>query len=121
MLHFSGGVAFGVNVGNLLELQRALERDRKVNPAAEVEEVARIAEISRECLARLRTGPQNFFDLRGYAAQLFHQGHRARRIKTAAKLSEFERQQEERGQLRRECLGGGHADLRARVSVDSAM
>jgi hypothetical protein len=37
VLHFAGGIAFGVNVGNFLQLERAFERDRIVNAAAEKE------------------------------------------------------------------------------------
>ena len=39
----------------------------------------------------------------------------------SAELAELERQQEERGKLRGECLGGGDADLRAGVGVDGAV
>jgi len=32
VLHFARGIALRMNVGNFLELQRAFERDRVVNP-----------------------------------------------------------------------------------------
>jgi hypothetical protein len=41
VLHLAGGVALGVDVGDLLELEGALEGDGVVDAAAEVEEVAR--------------------------------------------------------------------------------
>ena len=44
VLHLAGRVAFGVDVGDLLQLERALERDRVVDPAPEVEEVAALVE-----------------------------------------------------------------------------
>ena len=40
VLHLAGRIAFGVDVRNLLELQRAFEGDRVVDAAAEVEKVA---------------------------------------------------------------------------------
>ncbi len=41
VLHLARRIPLGVNVGNLLQLQRAFERDREVDPAAQVEEVLR--------------------------------------------------------------------------------
>jgi hypothetical protein len=37
VLHLAAGVGVGGDVGDLLELQRALERDRAADVAAEVE------------------------------------------------------------------------------------
>ena len=45
VLHLAGGVAFGVDVGDLLELERAFEGDGVVDAAAEEEEVARVVEL----------------------------------------------------------------------------
>ncbi len=42
-------------------------------------------------------------------------------VEAAAQLAELEREQEERGELRGESLGGGDADLRAGVGVDGAV
>src|SRR5262252_2973917 len=60
VLHLAGGVAFRVDVGDLLELEGSLEGDRKLQPAAEAEEVAVEGELRGESshqplrLARLR-------------------------------------------------------------------
>ena len=48
VLHLSGGVALGVDVGDLLELERALEGDGVVDAAAEEEEVVGGGEGSGE-------------------------------------------------------------------------
>ena len=40
VLELAGRVALGVQVGELLQLERALERDREADVAAEEEEVA---------------------------------------------------------------------------------
>src|SRR5207237_3168447 len=39
MLHLAGRIAFGMDVGNLFQLQRTLERDRVVDAAAEVQKI----------------------------------------------------------------------------------
>ncbi len=50
MLQFARGVAFGVDVAQFLELQRALERQRIGRAAAEVEDVAGAGDRMRELL-----------------------------------------------------------------------
>ena len=50
VLHLAGRVALGVDVGDLLQLERALERDRVVDPAAEEQEVAALVEPLRDLL-----------------------------------------------------------------------
>ena len=44
VLHLAGGVAFGVDVADLLQLERAFEGDGVVDAATEEEEIARGAE-----------------------------------------------------------------------------
>src|SRR5712671_7626906 len=39
VLHFAGGIAFGVDVGNFLELEGAFQRDRVVDAASEVKKI----------------------------------------------------------------------------------
>src|SRR2546428_13557982 len=46
MLHLAAGVALGVDVGDLLELERPFEGDRKLEPAAEIEEGTRAGELA---------------------------------------------------------------------------
>ena len=40
MLHLGRGIALGVDVGDLFELERALERDREGDAAAQIEGIA---------------------------------------------------------------------------------
>src|SRR5207247_5665899 len=60
VLHLRGGVALGVDVGDLLELERALERDREAHAAAQVEETAppgvRLGDGAYARLERQRAG-----------------------------------------------------------------
>ena len=48
VLHFAGGIAFGVDVGNFFELQRAFERDGIVDAAAEIEKIGVAEKLARE-------------------------------------------------------------------------
>ena len=45
VLHLAGGIAFGVDVGNLLQLERAFERQRIGAAAAEIEHVACLGDL----------------------------------------------------------------------------
>jgi hypothetical protein len=92
VLHFAGGVAFGVDVGDFLELERAFESDGEVDAAAEVEEVARGGEAGGELLALGGTGAQDFFDLAGDAAELLDQLDGLGGVDAAAELAELERE-----------------------------
>src|SRR6185295_11121027 len=60
VLHFACGIAFGVNVGNLFELQRAFERDWIIDAAAEVEKIVRTMKLARELLDLLIAAEQSF-------------------------------------------------------------
>jgi hypothetical protein len=120
VLHLAGGVAFGVDVGDFLELERAFEGDGEVDAAAEVEEVAGGGEAGGELLALGGAGAQNLFDLGGDAAELLDEATDWAG-RAAAELAQLEREQEERGELGGEGLGGGDADLGAGVGVDGAV
>ena len=52
VLHLAGGIALGVDVRDLLQLQRAFERDRIVDAAPEVEKVAALIEALRDLLGQ---------------------------------------------------------------------
>ena len=62
VLHFAGGIAFGVDVGNFLELERAFESDGVVDAAAEIEEIGVAEKLPRE-LFEFRVALQDGFDL----------------------------------------------------------
>ena len=51
VLHLAGRIALGVDVRDLLQLERALERDRVVDPAPEIQEVTPLVEPLRDLLA----------------------------------------------------------------------
>ena len=49
VLHFAGGIAFGVDVGDFLELQGALEGDGVIELAAHEQTVAGACVFPRDC------------------------------------------------------------------------
>ena len=120
MLHLAGGVALGVDVGDLLELQRALERDRVGEPAPEEQEVLELrvaprdggrALLKQQRLAKHRRQPHRGFDLGAFE----------RGIEAAAQPSEVQRhgvQRDHRGGHR---LRARYRDLRAGARVDHAV
>jgi len=65
VLHLSGGVAFGVDVGDFLELEGSFEGDGVVDAAAEEEEVLRGGEGLGEFVALVVDGAEDFFELVG--------------------------------------------------------
>ena len=46
MLHFAGGIALRMNIGNFLQLQRAFEGDREMDAASEVEKIGRLEKLA---------------------------------------------------------------------------
>ena len=123
VLHLAGGVAFGVDVGDFLELERAFEGDGEVDAAAEEEEVAGVWRswlascshwASSGCAGPLRSW-------RGCGSARRSSATDCAVSMRAADLAELEGEQEERGELGGEGLGGGDADLGAGVGVDGAV
>ena len=112
MLEFAGGIAFGVDVGNFLQLQRAFQRERIAGAAAEIEDVFGFCDVARQ-----------FFDVRlgcqrcGHQARNFHQPmHELGFIgigQFAARLARGHRDRSQHHQLAGERLGRGDADFRA--------
>ena len=72
MLHLAGRIAFGVDVGNFLQLQRAFESDGIVNASAEIEEI-RVAEKLASELLDGGIPLQDCADFMRHFRQLLHQ------------------------------------------------
>ena len=122
VLHLAGGVAFGVDVGDLLELERAFEGDGVVDAAAEEEEVVGGVEDSwRELCALVVDRAQDLFELAGDFVELGDEVEGFGVGDGAADLGEVQREQEERGELGGEGLGAGDADLGAGVGGDGSL
>ena len=124
MLHLAGRIAFGVDVGDLLQLQRAFQRDREVDAAAEKQKIlSRVTAASRQAPRRSSSCDRIVSSLPGNSQQLLHQASRlASSLIVSRACARYMRQNEQRRQLRRERLGRGDADLRPgmRQSVPAA-
>ena len=120
VLHLSGRVAFGVDVGNLLQLQRPFQRQRVVDAAAQKKKVAAAEEMSGQ-LFDLVVAVQDLLQLGRNLQQLSQVGLGFHRGQPAAHLGQVERQDVKSGKLRGEGLGGGHADFRPGVGVEGAV
>ena len=99
-----------MDVGNFLELQRTLERDRIVSAAPEKERML----LAGKLLApgnNLRLQRQHRLQRCGQMAQLAQGGTLPRLIVVTAQPGQRNGEQIERGELRGEGLGGGHANF----------
>ena len=111
MLELARRVCLGVDVGDLLELERALHRDRPVDAAAEEQGVF-LGREARRPLRHPRLDGKDLVHRRRQVPQRLQM--RLLRIarKTPAQAAEDEREHEKRGELGGKCLGRGDADLR---------
>src|SRR5262249_47994380 len=117
VFHFAGGVAFGVDVGNLFELEGAFERNRVVVAAAEEEEVAGVAVAAGDDL--------DLWGVAYYVGHLVGNGHELADQRGgsfggegAGAAAQMNGDQYQCGELGGECLCGGYADLGAGVGVE---
>ena len=119
VLHLAGRIAFGVDVGDLLQLQRAFERDRVVDAAAE-DTGSRCG--CRSAPATSSIGADAFSVCSSSCGSCSSASMCALRIASAtacrAPAPSCSAEQIQRDELRRERLGRGDADLRAGVRVD---
>ena len=90
VLHLAGGIALGVDVGDFLQLQRALERDRIVDAAAEIQEVGARVEAGRD-LFDLRRQLQRLLEQQRQLQQRVDVRLRRLRRQRAARLAEPQR------------------------------
>jgi hypothetical protein len=116
VLHLSGRVGLGRDVGDLLELQRALERDGQADVPSEVEEERCTVMPLGDLLDRMVA-----VEIRGdLPGQCVHLGDQAGDLgggERVPDLGELQREEVEERDLRRESLrgGDGHLDPSPRV------
>src|SRR5260370_1405991 len=98
VLHFAGGIAFGVNVRDFLELQRAFESDGVVNVSTEIEKIGVAKELPRQVFVESRfIRVQNFFDFLRDAREFLHQASGGGFGELAANLAEIGSEQKQGG------------------------
>src|SRR5579883_2269134 len=120
VLHFAGGVALGVNVGDFLQLEGAFEGDGVVDAAAEEEKVLGAGVDLGEFLAFLVAG-KDLFELSGHAGEVEDRGLQLGWGQGPPHLAQVERKQVKGGELRGEGLGRGHANFWTGMGVDGAL
>ena len=118
VLHLAGRVALGVDVRDLLQLERALERDRVLAAAAEEEHVARggAALRDRHSAASWRI----ICSIQEEVAQRLEVPARRVGGERAAQAAELHGEEVEPGELGRERLRRGDADLRSGAREERA-
>ncbi len=109
--------ALGVQVGQLLQLQGALEGDRVAGVPAEEQHGPGVDVLPREGVDRLVL-VQDRLDVVGHRLELVEHVRDLLAVPRALHLGEVEREQVAGHQLGQEALGRGDADLRAGVGVD---
>ncbi|MPM15727.1 hypothetical protein SDC9_62099 [bioreactor metagenome] len=117
VLELAGGEALGVQVGDLLELEGALEGDRVADVAAEEEHRGLVDESGGEVEDRGGV-VQHLLHQRRQALQLLHHRGDLLAVHRPLDLRQVETEQVAGGQLGGEALRRGDADLRAGVGVD---
>ena len=117
VLHLPGRIALGVDVRDLFELERALERDREAGAAAQKQHVRRVHVASSRGAAARRPSASTSRIWCGASVSASRM-RRASLGQRAAAAPEVNREQEHRDELRREALGRGDADFGAGVRVE---
>ena len=112
VLKLACGIRLGMDVGNLLELERAFEGDRVVQATPEKKRILLFGEALGPGDDR-RLERQHGLDCGRQVAQRVQPVRLALRGQTSAQFGEREREQEQRRQLRRESLGRRDTDLGA--------
>ena len=120
VLHLTRGGALGVDVGELFQLECALERRRVVHATAEMQEIRGRRVPIRES-ADLRVLAEHRVDERWQVEGLRKQLRREFRRDGAAPLREVHREQKEVDEHRGVCLRRGDADLGTGVKVDDVV
>ena len=111
VLHLSGGIALGVDIGNLLQFQRPFQCDGKGGATPEIDHVTGLGHVSRD-------GAQLFIVIENIGGARRHLHQRRRKCRLAvmtdgpSRLCGRDNQTGQHRQLGGEGLGGGDADFR---------
>lgn len=119
VLHFSGWIAFGMDIGNLFQLERTLERDREHQLPAEEEAVFVVRIFLGDC-RDLIVLLEDLFDLRGHLLECFNDFNTVA-IAEVAEAPQIEREHSANHNLRSEGLGRRDTDFGASVLIDTTV
>ena len=120
VLELAGREALGVEVGDLLELERSLERDRVAGVATEEQHRAAADVVAGQAVDLLGL-VEHGLDVGRHLVELVHDLRDLVAVAGALDLREVEREEVAGDQLGQEALGRGDPDLRAGVGVDDAV
>src|SRR4051795_7015269 len=120
MLHLAGGVRLGRDVGDLFQLERALERNRKPDVTAEVEEERLVVVAFGDLLDRM-VSVEELLHLLGEVVERLEDELDLLRGHRAADLRELQRNQGEQRNLRRERLRRRDTDLEPGARVQNGV
>ena len=120
VLQLAGGIGLRVDVGDLLELQAALQRQGVVQIAADEEDLVVTGQLPGGGTDVRRVG-QYFLHLGGQRLDAPHHGAVRLQIHGAHHITEIQPQQVQHHHLGAVGLGGGHGDLRACPGVQHAV
>ena len=120
VLHLAGRIGLGVQVADLLELERALVADGGAHAAAHEQRARRVLARARRLIDGRGIG-QDALHLLGRVGQLVEQQAHLVRLELALHLGKQHGEQRERHHLAQERLGGGHRDLLVGLRVDDAV
>ena len=121
VLQLAGGETLGMDVGDLLELERPLEGDRETDVATEEEHRAGVGHPAGELLDVSLLLGEDACDLGGNRLEFARVvGERDIRHRSADR-GDMQRQQIQRGDLRNEGLGRGDCHLGSGVRVDDGV
>src|SRR5579859_664958 len=100
VLHFAGGIAFGVDVRNFLELEGAFEGDGIVNAATEIEKIGATKKLAGEIFVKTGfLGLQNRFHFVGNPGEFLEKVFCGVGGERAANFAEMHGEEEKRGEL----------------------
>ena len=120
MLHFAGRVAFGVDVGNFLELQGAFQGQGVVDAPGQVQEIGGLEVFLADRL-NLGVGFEDFLEDVRQAHEFPDHGLARFRLEPSPVVGQVHGQQIQADELGGEGLGRGHADFRAGLGVDDGV
>ena len=121
MLHLAGGICLGVQVTDLLELERALVGDGGAHAAAHEQRRLRVLAQQGGLVHGLGLRVQNPLDLLGGVGKLAEQHTRLLSGQAVLDLRQQQSQQCEAHDLADEALGRGDRDLLVGLGVDDAV
>ena len=112
VLQFAGGIRLGVDIGNFLQLQAALQRQGVVQVPSNEKHLIVSGQLSGGGLNVPGVG-ENFLHLMGERLNALHHGGIGFQIDGAHNVAEVQAQQVQHHHLGAVGLGGGHGNLRA--------